>query len=138
MKRLISWILVAIPLAIAAQVKPAPDRKQGEGEGPFNRLVIRGANLIDGTGAPAYGPVDIVIEGNKIKEIVGVGTPGIPIDPKDRPAKGTKEIDANGSFVLPGFVNIHVHVGDVPKAPEAEYAYKLRMGHGITTIRGVP
>ena len=24
------------------------------------------------------------------------------------------------------------------KAPEAEYSYKLWMGHGITTVRGVP
>lgn len=137
MKRLF-LLLVACPLWISAQVKPAPDRKAGEGEGPFNRLVIRGATLIDGTGAPPTGPVDIVIEGNKIKEIVHVGTPHIPIDPKDRPAKGTKEIDAHGSYVMPGFINIHVHVGGVPKAPEAEYAYKLWMGHGITTIRGVP
>jgi len=131
-------IALLLPTLLLAQVKPAPDRKSGEGEGPFDRLVIRGATLIDGTGAPPTGPVDIVVEGNKIKEIVHVGTPRIPIDPKDRPAKGIKEIDAHGSYVLPGFINIHVHVGDVPKAPEAEYAYKLWMGHGITTIRGVP
>ena len=139
MKRLLLFYFFVVPMFIQAQqVKPAPDRKAGEGEGPFNRMVIRGANLIDGTGAPAYGPVDIVIEGNKIKEIVLVGTPKVPINPADRPAKGTKEIDAYGAYVLPGFINIHVHVGDVPKAPEAEYAYKLWMCHGITTIRGVP
>ncbi|MEQ8303025.1 MAG: amidohydrolase [Cyclobacteriaceae bacterium] len=139
MRTILTLALCSIVLLVSAQqVKPAPDRKAGEGEGPFNRMVIRGATLIDGTGAPAYGPVDIVIEKNKIKEIVGVGTPMVPIDPKDRPAKGDKEIDASGSYVMPGFVNIHVHVGDVPKAPEAEYAYKLWMGHGITTIRGVP
>ena len=40
-------------------VPAAPDR--AEGEGPYERLVIRGAILIDGTGAPPYGPVDIVI-----------------------------------------------------------------------------
>ncbi|MEQ8362959.1 MAG: amidohydrolase [Cyclobacteriaceae bacterium] len=138
MRYLLSIILLGTVMLLQAQVKPAPDRKAGEGEGPFNRMVIRGAQLIDGTGAPAYGPVDIVIEGNKIKEIVLVGTPHVPIDPAGRPAKGIKEIDAHGAYVLPGFVNIHTHVGDVPKAPEAEYAYKLWMGHGITTIRGVP
>lgn len=130
--------LLTITNVLLAQVKGAPDRKAGEGEGPFNRLVIRGATLIDGTGAPARGPVDIVVENNKILEIVDVGTPYVAINPADRPAKGTKEIDASGSYVLPGFINLHVHVGDVPKAPEAEYAYKLWMGHGITTIRGVP
>ena len=34
------------------QLIPAPARKAGEGAGPFQTLVIRGALLIDGTGAP--------------------------------------------------------------------------------------
>src|ERR1700755_1716700 len=45
--------------------QPAPARRSGEGAGPFKRMVIRGATLIDGTGAPPIGPVDIVVEGNK-------------------------------------------------------------------------
>jgi imidazolonepropionase-like amidohydrolase len=116
----------------------APDREAGEGEGPFDRLVIRGAMLIDGTGGPPQGPVDVVIEGNRIAEVESVGTPHVEIDEEERPEKGTREIDASGSYVLPGFVNNHVHTGGVPKAPEAEYPYKLWMAHGITTVRGVP
>jgi imidazolonepropionase-like amidohydrolase len=116
----------------------APDRGDGEGEGPFDRLVIRGAMLIDGTGGPPRGPVDIVIEGNRIAEVESVGTPYVEIDEEERPEGGTREIDASGSYVLPGFVNNHVHTGGVPKAPEAEYPYKLWMAHGITTVRGVP
>ena len=30
-------------------VQPSPDRGPGEGEGPFDRLIIRGAIVIDGT-----------------------------------------------------------------------------------------
>jgi len=41
-------------------VRGAPDRRADEGEGPFERLIIRGATLIDGSGAPARGPVGIV------------------------------------------------------------------------------
>jgi len=41
-------------------------------------------------------------------------------------------------YVLPGFVDLHLHSGDTPKTPDAEYAYKLWMGHGITAGRGVP
>ena len=118
-------------------VRGAPDRRADEGEGPFERLIIRGATLIDGSGAPARGPVDIVVEGNRIVEVKGVGAPLAPIDEDERPGDATREIDASGSYVMPGFVNNHVHVGDVPKAPEAEYPYKLWMAHGITTIRGV-
>ncbi|HMF97839.1 MAG TPA: hypothetical protein VKE96_26245, partial [Vicinamibacterales bacterium] len=38
---------------------PAPPRAQGEGFGPYATMVIRGAMLIDGTGGPPRGPVDI-------------------------------------------------------------------------------
>lgn len=137
MKYFLLAVFIISPFIAGAQVIGAPDRKHNEGEGPFDRMVIRNANLIDGTGAPTFGPVDIVIEQNKIKEIKLVGTPRVPITSENRPAKGTKEIDVNGGYVLPGFINIHAHVGGNPKAPEAEYAYKLWLAHGVTTIRGV-
>ena len=39
---------------------------------------------------------------------------------------------------MPGFVDMHVHAGGAPKNADAEYAYKLWLGHGVTTVRGVP
>src|SRR5207247_5862302 len=48
------------------------------------------------------------------------------------------ESDAAGMYVLPGFVDMHVHAGGAPKNPDADYAYKLWMAHGVTTVRGVP
>jgi imidazolonepropionase-like amidohydrolase len=114
-------------------VEPAPDRGPDEGEGPFARLVVRGAILIDGTGAPARGPVDIVVEGNRITSIRGS-------DPSNRsePAatgEGTRVLDARGAYVLPGFVDLHGHIGGVGQGTPAEYVYKLWMGQGITRIR---
>ena len=41
-------------------------------------------------------------------------------------------------YVMPGIVDMHTHTGGATKAPEAEYTYKLWMGHGITAVRGVP
>ena len=41
-------------------------------------------------------------------------------------------------FVLPGFVDTHSHTGDEAKAPNADYAYRLWLAHGVTSIRGVP
>ena len=120
------------------QMIPAPDRGDGEGEGPFERLIIRGATLIDGTGAPPIGPVDIVIEGNRIADVKSVGYPGLEIDEDKRPGDATREIDAHGSYVMPGIIDMHTHTGGRNKAPRAEYSYKLWLGHGITTIRGVP
>ena len=131
--------ILAAPRALAAQdqdARPAPNR--AEGEGPFDKLIIRGATLIDGTGAPPRGPVDIVVERNRITQIADVGFPGVPIDQQRRPKGPAREINAEGMYVLPGFIDLHVHTGGIPKAPEAEYVYKLWMGHGVTTVRGVP
>ncbi len=117
------------------QVPKAPPRS--EGEGPFNKLIIRGVTMIDGTGSPPVGPVDIVIEKNKIASIRSVGSPGAPINPNRRPKAepGDKEIQAEGMYVLPGFIDTHAHTGGVEQGTPAEYVYKLWMGHGITTIR---
>ena len=66
------WACGVFALSAAAQppraIQPAPDRRADEGEGPFERLVIRGVTMIDGTGAPPLGPVDLVIENNRIRE----------------------------------------------------------------------
>ena len=115
---------------------PAPARK--EGEGPFKRLIIRGVHLIDGYGSPPRGPVDVVVEGNKIAEIVSVGFPRVNIDESKRPTGATREIDANGMYLMPGLVDLHVHQGTQQKAPESEYYNKLWLANGITSVRGVP
>ena len=116
-------------------IEPGPNRKAGEGEGPFERLVIRGATMIDGAGAPPMGPVDIVVENNRIKEFRSVGYPKVAIKEPNRPAKGVKEIDASGMYVMPGLVDCHAHIGGVAQGTPAEYVYKLWMAHGVTTIR---
>ena len=45
-----------------------------ESEGPFSKLVIKGVFMLDGTGAPVQGPVDITIEQDRIVKISGTGT----------------------------------------------------------------
>jgi len=60
---------------------PAPARKQGEGVGPFKKMVIRGVTLIDGTGGPPLSPMDIVVEGNKITAVRQAGWPGMAETP---------------------------------------------------------
>ena len=121
----------------SAQMEPTTPRGADEGDGPHERLILRGATIIDGTGAPPMGPVDIVIEGDRIAQIRTVGYPGVPIDEGRRPSDATKEMDMTGMFVMPGFVDMHAHTGGPGKAPQPEYTYKLWMGHGITTSRGV-
>lgn len=135
---------LTVALGATAQVRlqqvlvPAPDRTARDGVGPYGRLVIRGITVIDGTGAAPQGPMDVVVEKNRIVDVVSVGVPHVPIKDRGRPAKGTREIDGTGMYLMPGFVDTHVHYGDVEKAPEAEYVNKLWLASGVTTVRGVP
>jgi Amidohydrolase family len=130
------FLLLLVSVSAIGQFKMEPAPLVKEGEGPFPQMIIRGATLINGTGAPPIGPVDIVIKQNRITNIVNVGFPGVPIREESRPkleANG-KEINGTGMYVLPGFVDMHGHIGG-GQAPFAEYVFKLWMAHGITTIR---
>jgi hypothetical protein len=143
MNRAVSFLaaLLLVPsLALAAEgdlppVPAAPSR--GEGEGPYPQLILRNVTVVTGTGAPAFGPADIVIEGNRIVHVMSIGSPGgTRIEPK-RPklASGGREIDLRGHYVLPGIIDMHGHIGGKYQGVPAEYVYKLWMGHGITTVR---
>ncbi|MFV0247730.1 MAG: amidohydrolase family protein [Tenacibaculum sp.] len=106
-------------------------------EGPYSQLIIRGVTLINGNGAPPRGPIDIVVEKNKITKIQVVGYPGIEIDKSKRPKlkpKG-KELNCEGMYLLPGFVDMHGHIGGLAQGVDHDYVFKLWMAHGITTIR---
>lgn len=118
-------------IASAQGMERVPDRVPGEGEGPFPQLVIQGATMIDGTGAPPEGPVDIVIEGNRIAQIVRGGAR------EGAWANAGRVIDARGMYVIPGMVDTHGHNGDPDKAPQPSYGFKLWLAHGVTTVRGV-
>lgn len=140
MKRKLSVIAVllfsiSLPFFSFAQIQQAPDRTTGEG--PFNRLIIRGVMLVDGTGSPPMGPVDIVVEDSTIASIQTVGYPGLPIDEGRRPKAdaNTEVIEAEGMYLLPGFFDMHAHTGGVAQGTPAEYVYKLWLAHGITTVR---
>ncbi len=131
---IIGLIFISLSLSLA-QVQKAPERQ--EGEGPFNQLIIRGITLINGNGAPPRGPIDIVVENNKIVKIAVVGNPGVAIKEDKRPTlkEGGKELDCDGMYLLPGFVDMHGHIGGTAQGADAEYVFKLWMGHGITTVR---
>ena len=136
MRKLFATFLCCILLfASQAQVAKAPEKK--EGEGPWPQLILRGLILINSTGAPPIGPVDIVIEKNRIAQVAVVGSPGTPINAKTRPAlkEGGHELNCEGMYVLPGFIDMHGHIGGSEQGAYAEYVFKLWMAHGITTIR---
>ena len=119
-------LLAALPAS--AELIRTPDARADDAAGPYDSLIISGAKVIDGSGAPPYGPVDIRVEGDRIAAMGKPGTLGA----------ASRTISADGMFVLPGFVDTHVHTGDPQKAPNADYAYRLWLAHGVTSARGVP
>jgi imidazolonepropionase-like amidohydrolase len=135
MRITLSFFALLFPLLVLAQIQKAPERN--EGEGPWSQLIIRGVTLVDGTGAPPVGPVDIVVENNRIRQIQILGSPGIAIDSAQRPKLllGGKELKCEGMYLFPGFIDMHGHIGGKAQGTTAEYVFKLWMAHGITTIR---
>ncbi len=130
MKKQFTFLLFLIGTALFSQ-------ESYLGEGPFDQLIIRGVTLINGDGSPPRGPVDIVVEENKIVAIQVVGYPGVKIENQKRPKlkKGGKELDASGMYLLPGFIDMHGHIGGKSQGADPAYVFKLWMAHGITTIR---
>ena len=81
-------------------------------------LVIRGGTVIDGTGAPRR-TADVAISDGLITEVGAVD------------GAGRREIDADGTLVTPGFVDIHCHYDG-----QATWDERLQPSswHGVTTV----
>jgi N-acyl-D-amino-acid deacylase len=82
-------------------------------------LVIRHADLIDGTGAPPK-RADLAVRDGRIEE-VGI----VPAD-----AESIEEIDASGMILAPGFIDIHTHA-DIALLSRPEHLPKIMQG--VTT-----
>ena len=65
-------------------------------------LVLAGGRLIDGYGGPPIENAVIIIEGNRIKAVGREGAMAIP--------EGARVIDTNGYTVMPGLMDMHVHL----------------------------
>jgi hypothetical protein len=101
--------------------------------------IIRNATIVDGSGTPARGGMTIVIEGNRITSIYTAEASRVPGFMEPKPEGDVREIDATGTYVLPGFINMHAHLygpwglGVFPN----DYLYKLWLACGVTTVRDV-
>lgn len=65
-------------------------------------LVLAGGRLIDGYGGTPLENSVVVIEGNKVVAVGAEGTIAVP--------PGAKVIDTNGYTVMPGLMDMHVHL----------------------------
>jgi imidazolonepropionase-like amidohydrolase len=106
-----------------------------------NIIALIGGTLIDGTGHSPVENTTVLIEGKKIK---AVG----PMD-KVKVPEGAKKINVSGKWILPGFIDAHMHLtypaDDVQNITQTDSLATLRALHfmemflrcGITTVRDV-
>jgi len=102
-------------------------------------VILRGATLIDGTGAPPVRDRAVVVEQGRITAVTA-----------DRPPRGDTVLDLGGLTLLPGLINCHVHVclaGDAdPSRTLSDESYaatvvravvhaRQTVEAGITTVR---
>ena len=130
----VAWLALATGSinVFAAESNTLEPPEHKEGEGPYTQLILRNITIIEGTLSPPISPVDIVIEGGRIKSIHLPDAVGSSAYSKDTPVlkAGGREIDGKGMYVMPGLIDTHQHIVRNP-----EYEFKLDLAHGITTIR---
>lgn len=86
---------------------------------------IIGAVLVDGAGGPPISDSVVIVAGSRIR---AAGTrAAVPI-----PA-GSDKINGAGKFLVPGIIDLNVHIGDGKK--EAERSLTDFLHSGVTTVR---
>jgi N-acyl-D-amino-acid deacylase len=103
--RRFATLLFALPLLA---MTPAPEYD----------LLIRGGQVIDGSGAPAV-RADVAVRGGKIAKVGDLSG-----------AKAARVVDATGLVVAPGFIDVHTHADDLADRPRAENFVRM----GVTTV----
>lgn len=98
-------------------------------------LVIRGATVIDGTGGAPRPATDVLVRDGRIAAI----------GPRLTTSRGTREIDGTGAWIVPGLIDVHVHldtpmvfqVSDDEKARILEHNPRAFLYNGVTTVLNV-
>ncbi len=123
--RVCSALVAGLAICLAGGVAPSALSAQAP-EG----LVVTNVTLIDGTGRPAVEDAVVVVRGERI---TFVGRGAAP------ETAGLQRIDGSGKFLIPGLMDLHVHLsgGRTRNGPDREAGVRALHGFlysGITTI----
>ena len=87
----------------------------------MEELVIRDADVVDGSGEPSY-RADVVVDGGRIVSIVKEAADAGCQRPKAR-----RELDAEGLVLAPGFIDMHAH-SDLALLRDPDHSAKVAQG----------
>ncbi|MEP7345727.1 MAG: amidohydrolase family protein [Gemmatimonadaceae bacterium] len=108
-------------------------------------VAIRGATVIDGTGAAPQADQTVVVKGERILAVGPSASIAVP--------PGARMIDGAGRFIIPGLIDMHAHYGlgavtvdttakgvpigmhVIPDHDGAVDAFQTLLAFGVTTIR---
>ena len=107
MKRITLTAIVALVSCVAVFGAPADAQT----------LVLQGGTLLDGTGRAPIADSIVVIDGARIRAVGRRGQVAVP--------PGAQVIDATGRTLLPGLVDMHLHLRG--------WQIPLFLAHGVTT-----
>lgn len=126
-------IMVLLLLTVSLSI---PEEKKEEGV-----IAFVGGTLIDGTGASPILNTVVLVQGKKIKAVGPMNQTKIP--------EGAKRIDVSGKYLLPGFIDLHIHVtfpySDIQyytdtlslKTLRAVHVMEMMLRTGVTSVRDV-
>ena len=111
---LVALSALALESTGANTQEPPPLRQQYD-------VVIRNGRVFDGMGNP-WRLVDLAFQGDRIAAVGDLSE-----------AMGRTDIDADGLFVAPGFIDTHTHAGSGLVTPELSHAQPL-LAQGLTMV----
>ena len=89
-------------------------------------LLLENVTVIDGTGAPARPGMSVVVAGERILAV------GAADNVRGMSPPGAATVTASGQFLIPGLLDMHVHLGGLDAGTRAGPAF---IAHGVTGVR---
>lgn len=100
------------------------------GQSPSSTVILVGARLIDGTGAPPIVNAALVVTGGRVERVGPAAAVEIP--------SGAVRIDVAGRTIIPGLINAHGHLnhGDqsLPLSDQILQQLRLYPRFGVTSV----
>jgi imidazolonepropionase-like amidohydrolase len=115
----VARFLLLLAGTAAAQAASLPSRQA---------VAITDATVIDVERGRTTGPRTVLIDAGRIVSITAAGDARIPA--------GAQRLDGRGRFLIPGLVDMHVHLFNLySHRPPNDWSFPLYVANGVTSVR---